>query len=60
MHRIPTADFEPTMQLGRSLYDHRGDSPPAGGATPTDECTASRPPPRHQLVSTVAGVGVAL
>jgi putative nucleotidyltransferase with HDIG domain len=41
MHRIPAALLEPAMQLGRNLYNHRGDVLLAGGTTLTEAFIAS-------------------
>src|ERR1700704_5473076 len=41
MHRIPTDQLEPAMQLGRSLYNHRGDVLLAYGTRLTSAFIAS-------------------
>jgi putative nucleotidyltransferase with HDIG domain len=41
MHRIPTDQLEPAMQLGRNLYNHRGDVLLAFGTTLTSEFITS-------------------
>ncbi len=41
MHRIPVELLDPQMQLGRHLYNHRGDVLLAGGTQLTDAFIAS-------------------
>jgi putative nucleotidyltransferase with HDIG domain len=56
MHRIPTAMLAPAMQLGRSLYNHRGDVLLAGGTTLTDAFIASILQRGYQFVYIMDGI----
>jgi len=56
MHRIPSAMLVPTMQLGRSLYNHRGDVLLAGGTTLTQSFIASILQRGYQFVYIMDGI----